>query len=164
MRDEKPTSGVIPATPEAEAAVRAEGKQIQATGSAFLHGEDAWLYTEDQMCMLRFPEEAIAAKKSEITGRADDDFVQLLAGREQAVPVKPSILTTELRVRGEKTPTEARKIGKALVMDCYIHAARVHGEVTWHGTDEYSPVYATNPEGAIVMVLFPFTPVPKSKA
>lgn len=138
--------------------------RFETRGSPFLHGEDAWFCTSDRMCMFLLPQDALGEKRSEITNRADDSFAQLLADLEKAIPVKPSMLTTELCVRGEEALLEARRIGKTLVMDRYIHAARVHGEVTWYGTDEYSPVYATNPEGAIVMVLFPFTPVPKSKA
>lgn len=138
--------------------------RFETRGSPFLHGEDAWFCTSDRMCMFLLPQDAFGEKRSKITDRADDSFVQLLADLEKAIPVKPSMLTTELRVRGEDALLEARRIGKTLVMDQYLPAARVHGEVTWHGTDEYSPVYAINTKGAVVAVLFPLTLVPKSKA
>lgn len=158
----RPSSGVVPNSPGAREALQKEGKLV-VSGAVFLHGNDAWLFVEDHMLVIRFTEEAIADKKHEITARAGDDFTKLLAARDKAVLVKPSVLTKMIQGDVSGLPTIARKVGSALVCDNYIHATRMHGEVSWFGTDEFSPVYAVV-NGETVAVLFPFTPLPAAKA
>lgn len=154
--------GIVPATPGAREALQQEGKFVMS-GAAFLHGEDVWLFTEDELCAIRFTEESIAERKHEVTARSEPKFAQLLAGREAASPVKPSLLTSTLRGPITQNPSIVRKVGRALVDDRYVQAARMHGEVEWLGTDEFSVVYAIK-DGATVAVLFPFTHVPAAKA